>query len=129
MIAPFWAEFHGNELMNERTMFCFRIPDLEHRKIVQKDVVGLEPELLLFLRQLRCISVTIQSMVGITEKYHTLERHDEVLGNLRRTSLARYPPTDGDACAQSFVVCQHTAKNMPFEPKRYVHSTGVRVLS
>lgn len=118
MVAPIWCDFNDNKLMNERTMFCFRIPEIAHRDIVRKDVSALEPELLLFLRQLRSISITIQRPDGLIEKSHHLRRTDDFGAGLRVTELLCSMDDGGDSTSERFVVCQHTAKGMPHHEKR-----------
>ncbi|KAK3700516.1 hypothetical protein LTR37_015917 [Vermiconidia calcicola] len=95
MIAPQWCDFNANALVNERTRFCFRIPEAEHREIIRNDLLGLKPELLLFLRQLRVIEIKIQDQFGVLEESYRVDRNDEDVPRL-----------------------QGTAENMPDEPKR-----------
>lgn len=59
MIVPIWCPFNGTTLIDERTMFCLRIPDVNDRNTVKANLLGLQSELLLFLRKLRTIDVRI----------------------------------------------------------------------
>ena len=67
MTAPQWCKFNANTLVNQRTRFYFRVPGAEHREIIRNDLLGLKPELLLFLRQLRVIEIRIQDQFGVFE--------------------------------------------------------------
>ena len=119
MIAPEWCEFNGNPPINERTKFCFRIIEAQHRRIVQKDLLELKPELLLFLRQLRGIDVKIQQPSGALERSFSLGRADFDHCSLKITSLSRHSSQPSSQSQTSkFLVCQTTAQDMPYKKRR-----------
>lgn len=140
MIAPRWCTFKHNEALDERTMFCLRIPEIADRDVLEKEVRGLEPELLLFLRQIRHINVTLQHASGkLDDEYHlerrdksalpdspgsvndeqNPERGDDDQSELKMTDLSRSSSRNSESTREHFVVCQHTSKNMPEEGKRH----------
>ena len=119
MIAPKWCEFNANPLVNDRTVLCFRVPEVKDREKVQEELSRLQPELLLFLRQLRCINVIIQSPSGELQESYCLDRSDEGLRGSRITSLTRQDFQPKPRCqTDKFLVCQHTRRNMPGEERR-----------
>ena len=62
MVAPVWDEktFPTNPSIQEATVLCMRIPEKADRRLVEQHLNGLEPELPLFLRNLRQIRVIFQ---------------------------------------------------------------------
>ena len=118
MIAPEWCDFKRNPLIDERTMFCFEVPVLEHRQVVQKNLQELTPELLLFLRQLRCIDVKIQEPDGKLQDCFCLDRDDGLDDGLRLTTLSRDAAQSCGKQKDRYLVCQRTADSMPLEEKR-----------
>lgn len=118
MITPQWCPFKRNAELDERTMFCFRIPSAEDQANIYAQIKSLEPELLLFLRQIRRISVAIQSPDGSKELAHNLRRADDNVGQLRTIKLLRESEDKSESKHETLVVCEHSAKNMPFEEKR-----------
>lgn len=119
MIAPEWTDSHSNTLMNERTMFCFKIPDQEHRRIVQARLLELKPELLLFLRQLRDINIQVQDSCGGIQHSFSLSRTDTRISGVRHTTLQQVTQAPRYShLSETFIVFQRTASNMPAEAKR-----------
>ena len=119
IIAPIWCEFKSNALVDDRTMFCFRIPEAQHRRNLCDDLLELQPELLLFLRQLRCIDIKILKPSGTTERAFRLERTDDVHSGIKLTSLVRQTSLPaGPMQTNKFLVCQRIAEDMPYEIKR-----------
>lgn len=127
MIAPDWTDFPEHKLVQDRTVFCFRIPDAKHRSGVRADIVQLKPSLLLFLRKLKAIQVTVQDENGDTTLECRLSRADDSTLGIRRTTLQRdttinrpgkYGKNKPSCAVEGFLVFQHTAKNMPAEAKR-----------
>ncbi|KAI7162876.1 hypothetical protein KC349_g1754 [Hortaea werneckii] len=128
MIAPEWADIPEQKLIQDRTIFCFRIPDAKHRSGVRANVVQLKPALLLFLRKLRTIQVTVQDDNGDTTLACRLSRADDSVSGIRRTILQRdttvsrphkYGKNKPSRATENFLVFQSTAKNMPAETKRH----------
>ncbi|KAL9093859.1 MAG: hypothetical protein Q9165_003782 [Trypethelium subeluteriae] len=65
MVTPIWDEdFPEVDGLEEQTMFCLRIPQQRDREAVRKHLVGLQPDLPLFLRNVREIQVIIQDKDG-----------------------------------------------------------------
>lgn len=122
MIAPEWAEFPTHGLINERTMFCFRIPDWSNQDIVSAHLNELKPELLLFLRKLRSVKVTVEGPTrdsGQTKLSFLLERKDDQLSDIRRTTPSNNAVSPkGLATPETFLVFQRTEDHMPAEAKR-----------
>ncbi|KAI7498789.1 hypothetical protein KC357_g297 [Hortaea werneckii] len=127
MIAPEWAEIPEQKLIQDRTVFCFRIPDARHRRGVRGDIVQLKPALLLFLRKLRTIHVTVQDDNGDTTLACRLSRADDSVSGIRHTILQRdttisrphkYGKNKPSTAREGFLVFQSTVKNMPAETKR-----------
>ncbi|KAI7661505.1 hypothetical protein KC319_g8392 [Hortaea werneckii] len=128
MIAPEWAEIPEQKLIQDRTVFCFRIPDAKHRRGVKSDIVQLKPALLLFLRKLRTIHVTVQDDDGDTTLACRLSRADDSVSGIRHTILQRdttvnrphkYGKNKPSTAKEGFLVFQSTVKNMPAETKRH----------
>ncbi|GAB1739090.1 hypothetical protein NU219Hw_g3847t1 [Hortaea werneckii] len=128
MIAPEWADIPEQKLIQDRTIFCFRIPDAKHRSGVRADIVQLKPALLLFLRKLRTIHVTVQDDNGDTTLACRLSRADDSVSGIRRTILQRdttvnrphkYGKNKPSTATEGFLVFQSTVKNMPAETKRH----------
>ncbi|RMZ01468.1 hypothetical protein D0862_06361 [Hortaea werneckii] len=128
MIAPEWADIPEQKLIQDRTMFCFRIPHAKHRSGVRADIVQLKPALLLFLRKLRTIHVTVQDDNGDTTLACRLSRADDSVSGIRRTILQRdttvnrphkYGKNKPSTATEGFLVFQSTVKNMPAETKRH----------
>ncbi|KAI7554988.1 hypothetical protein KC331_g156 [Hortaea werneckii] len=119
MIAPQWTEFPAGSSMNERTMFCFRIPEQEHREIVAAHLLELKPELLIFLRQLKKVEITMQDKAGKIEQSFSLAREDDQVSSVRRTTL-RHVITHPNAVSsdEQFLVFRDTKTGMPREKKR-----------
>ncbi|RMY05763.1 hypothetical protein D0868_06234 [Hortaea werneckii] len=128
MIAPEWADIPEQKLIQDRTVFCFRIPEAKHRRGVRGDIVQLKPALLLFLRKLRTIHVTVQDDNGDTMLACRLSRADDSVSGTRRTILQRdttvnrphkYGKNKPSTAKEGFLVFQSTVKNMPAETKRH----------
>ncbi|KAI7192285.1 hypothetical protein KC363_g3397 [Hortaea werneckii] len=128
MIAPEWADIPEQKLIQDRTVFCFRIPDPRHRRGVRGDIVQLKPALLLFLRKLRTIHVTVQDDNGDTTLACRLSRVDDSVSGIRHTILQRettinrphkYGKNKPSTATEGFLVFQSTVKNMPAETKRH----------
>ncbi|RMY97100.1 hypothetical protein D0864_04916 [Hortaea werneckii] len=128
MIAPEWADIPEQKLIQDRTIFCFRIPDAKHRRGVRADIVQLKPALLLFLRKLRTIHVTVQDDNGDTTLACRLSRADDSVSGIRHTTLQRdttvnrthkYEKNKPSTAKEGFLVFQSTVKNMPAETKRH----------
>ncbi|RMZ14609.1 hypothetical protein D0860_02069 [Hortaea werneckii] len=128
MIAPEWAEIPEQKLIQDRTVFCFRIPDAKHRRGVRSDIVQLKPALLLFLRKLRTIHVTVQDDDGDTTLACRLSRADDSVSGIRHTILQRdttvnrphkYGKNKPSTAKEGFLVFRSTVKNMPAETKRH----------
>jgi hypothetical protein len=119
MIAPEWADFPTHTRLDERTMFCFKIPDPKDQSIVQARLMDLKPQLLLFLRQLRCIEVRIQNKSDKTQNAFKLLRSDDELSGMRQTQL-HHDATVSRALprTEAYLVCQRTVPHMPADPKR-----------
>ncbi|KAI7390187.1 hypothetical protein KC336_g17010 [Hortaea werneckii] len=119
MIAPQWTEFPAGSNMHERTMFCFRIPEQEHREIVAAHLLELKPELLIFLRQLKKVEITLQDKAGKTKQSFSLAREDDQVSSVRRTTL-RHIATHPNAVSseEQFLVFRDTRTGMPKEKKR-----------
>lgn len=118
MIAPRWIEFPHNHALDERTMFCIRIPKEQDRKKVSDEVNNLGAELLLFLRQVRIINVTVQNEDGSIKQAHELKRVDYSISGMRLTELFRTSSDGGTDTKERFIVCQRTSENMPQEDNR-----------
>jgi len=87
--------------------------------LVKADLLSLEPELLLFLRQLRNIEVRILSTSGTTLNFFSLKRTDKYVCGLRHTTLQRAVSQPRDSCTSTkFLVFEQTAFDMPHEKKR-----------
>lgn len=128
MIAPEWADIPEQKLIQDRTVFCFQIPEAKHRRGVRSDIVQLKPALLLFLRKLRTIHVTVQDDNGDTTLACRLSRADDSVSGIRRTILQRdttvnrpnkYGKNKPSTAKEGFLVFQSTVKNMPAETKRH----------
>ncbi|KAI7102807.1 hypothetical protein KC340_g3670 [Hortaea werneckii] len=128
MIAPECADIPEQKLIQDRTVFCFRIPEAKHRRGVRSDIVQLKPALLLFLRKLRTIHVTVQDDNGDTTLACRLSRADDSVSGIRRTILQRdttvnrpnkYGKNKPSTAKEGFLVFQSTVKNMPAETKRH----------
>ncbi|RMY18332.1 hypothetical protein D0867_05404, partial [Hortaea werneckii] len=119
MIAPKWTGFPDGGNMNERTMFCFRIPEQEHRDIVAAHLQELKPELLIFLRQLKRVEVTLQDKAGKIKRTFSLAREDSQVSGVRLTTL-RHVVTRPKAATneEQFLVFRDTKTGMPKEKKR-----------
>ncbi|KAI6832547.1 hypothetical protein KC340_g7016 [Hortaea werneckii] len=119
MIAPKWTDFPDGGNMNERTMFCFRIPEQEHRDIVAAHLQELKPELLIFLRQLKRVEVTLQDKAGKIKRTFSLAREDSQVSSVRLTTL-RHVVTRPKAATneEQFLVFRDTKTGMPKEKKR-----------
>ncbi|KAI7204507.1 hypothetical protein KC324_g744 [Hortaea werneckii] len=119
MIAPKWTGFPDGGNMNERTMFCFRIPEQEHRDIVAAHLQELKPELLIFLRQLKRVEVTLQDKAGKIKRTFSLAREDSQVSGVRLTTL-RHIVTRPKAATneEQFLVFCGTKTGMPKEKKR-----------
>ncbi|RMY18358.1 hypothetical protein D0867_05381, partial [Hortaea werneckii] len=119
MIAPKWTDFPDGGNMNERIMFCFRIPEQEHRDIVAAHLQELKPELLIFLRQLRRVEVTLQDKAGKVKRTFSLAREDKQVSDVRLTTLrhiVNHPKAATNE--EQFLVFCDTKTGMPREKKR-----------
>ncbi|KAK3712619.1 hypothetical protein LTR37_009062 [Vermiconidia calcicola] len=119
MIAPAWCDFNAHPQLKERTMFCFQIPDAEDQRSVLRNLSDLKPELLLFLRQLRCIEIQIQKPNGTIEKSFRLKRGDDEHSGFQLILLTHEvirprPSTTTD----KYLVCRRIASEMPCESRR-----------
>ncbi|OTA35301.1 hypothetical protein BTJ68_04309 [Hortaea werneckii EXF-2000] len=119
MIAPKWSDFPAGGNMDERTMFCFRISEQEHRDIVAAHLLELKPELLIFLRQLKRVVVTLQDKAGKVKRTFSLAREDSQVSGVRLTTL-RHIVTLPKATTneEKFLVFRDTKTGMPREKKR-----------
>ena len=70
MVAPVWDENPPkNSLVKENTVLCLKIPEPEDQKLVQEHLRQLEPELPLYLRNIREIQVIFEKKKSIVENY------------------------------------------------------------
>ena len=121
MIAPEWCTFHSHPaLLTYRTSFCFRIPAAEKRNEVLRDLLGLKPELLLFLRQLKVVTVRIEDANARPTTSYRLERensqyHGFTTITLRRTDTHAATPTH---TVKGFLMLEFVVTGMPEEELR-----------
>lgn len=118
MIAPQWAEFPEHPRVNEQTMICLRVPNRSHRKNVHTGLLGLKPELLLFLRQLRSIDIQILSSSDQLISGSSLSREDGHLTGIKHVTLKQVLQAPYSVHSESLLVFEHTAYNMPREERR-----------
>ncbi|KAI7635008.1 hypothetical protein KC322_g22026, partial [Hortaea werneckii] len=119
MIAPKWTKFPDGGNMDERTMFCFRIPEQEHRNIVAAHLLELKPELLIFLRQLKRVVVTLRDNAGKVKRTFSLAREDSQVSGIRLTTLRHIVTLPKAATTEEqFLVFRDTKTGMPREKKR-----------
>lgn len=64
MVAPRWCAFQSHKTLDMRTMFCFKIPDDDHRQAILKDLKSLSGRMLMFLRKLKVIEVHVEDASG-----------------------------------------------------------------
>ena len=71
MVIPIWDhDFPSNDLLNEQTMICLRIPRDNDQSAVDSHLRRLQAELPLFLRNIREIQVVFQNaQLRITDNY------------------------------------------------------------
>ena len=119
MIAPRWCDFESHPLVDERTMFCFHIEEAGNCNVVENELLKLQPELLLFLRQLRFIDIKIQDPTGNLKESFRIDRNDSQYSGMPVKLLSRHSilPTS-DQVTEPYVVCQRTVREMPFETRR-----------
>ena len=121
MIAPEWCTFLEHPgLSTYRTRFCFRIPVAEKRNEVRHDLLGLKPELLLFLRQLMAISVSIEDANAMPTTNYQLKRDNSqyrgfTMIRLGRTDLQATTPT---STVKRYIIRTIVVRDMPAEELR-----------
>ncbi|KAI9658631.1 MAG: hypothetical protein M1821_002191, partial [Bathelium mastoideum] len=118
MIAPKWDEIPPvNPLVNATTVICMKIPNQDGRMLVRRHLEQLEPELPLFLRNIRKIRVIFQKGKNVEESYSLtpvaardvpwdveLVKENDVQGS--KETLLR------------LVHVEHHANSMPYEKRR-----------
>ena len=110
---------HSNPNLDERTIFSCHIADASDRQAVEHALSRLQLQLLIFLRQLRSISVCIKHADGQMKQRFRLSRDHSMHDGLNTTLLTR----DDDlaparSCREMYVVCRSVAQDMPRERKR-----------
>lgn len=119
MIAPEWTEFPVNDQLDEKTMFCFLIPQEGHRTDVKDTVMSLTPELLLFLRQVRQVDLITQNISGDMDSHTSMERKEDHLFGMSRVTIHQISNHLTQGCnIQTFLVYKVTVPEMPHEQKR-----------
>ncbi|KAK3620297.1 hypothetical protein LTR22_025653 [Elasticomyces elasticus] len=133
MIAPEWEEMPlpNKQYVPERTVFCLRIPsddgpvhtlDDEHedaRTTVEEGLRALKPELLVFLRNLRNISIDVWTSYNIPEYGFKIHREDTLEKGIRVTTLSHITKGVGSAVKQkTLLVFENSIAGMPNEEKR-----------
>lgn len=111
MIAPVWTEFPIPAKRGYTTFYLHLLPNCNRRELL-KEILALDPRMLIFLRQLRQININIE-----VKDNPPLSR-----------ALSRLPDTPGplgsmvtlrqDFTIFKYLVFSHQARQLPREPKR-----------
>jgi hypothetical protein len=119
MIAPIWCDFPANKHCNEQTVFCLRIPSESQREMVLTGLQKLQPELLLFLRQLRKIDFEEYKANDVLAGGISISREDDTVRGIRRTKLVneqKAPRSTKEV--ETLLVFQSTVYDMPGDARR-----------
>ncbi|TKA63588.1 hypothetical protein B0A55_10316 [Friedmanniomyces simplex] len=119
MIAPEWADLPSPELVQERTVICLQIPKPADRLTVKQGLQELKPELVVFLRQLRSISVEIRASTNSLDSGISIRREESHVDGIRLTALEHVNKVPTSTVkAERLLVFQRTVARMPVEDKR-----------
>lgn len=122
MISPQWEQFNHTSMMEDRTMFCLHVPAKDDLVNVKGEMLGLKPELLLFLRKLRKINIKIaQEEDHVVHEFslHREDNTDNIQDGYSTTRLSRSDVLPSQQLASDeLVVFRHTTSSMPEEAKR-----------
>ncbi|KAL9088067.1 MAG: hypothetical protein Q9165_006408 [Trypethelium subeluteriae] len=119
MIAPVWDEgIPRNHLIKETTIVCLRIPDPNDRALVVKHLHAIEPELPLFLRNIRTIQVIFQQLnKSVPENYSlTRVRSDEIGHDFKLIKRNHKNGTEETLLRLVYIAC--LTASVPYDEKR-----------
>ncbi|KAF2235086.1 hypothetical protein EV356DRAFT_576268 [Viridothelium virens] len=121
MVTPIWDEdFPENNALEEQTMFCLRIPKQKDREAVQNHLVDLQPDLPLFLRNVREIQVIIQDVdeneyanfIVKRERWNSVAPHVDVV--LREENFVE----EAEEVKMRLIMEEKVTTSMPSEERR-----------
>ncbi|KAF2232981.1 hypothetical protein EV356DRAFT_487514 [Viridothelium virens] len=119
MIAPVWDEqIPSNNLIKETTIFCMKIPDPDDRALVVQHLHAIEPELPLFLRNIRTIQVIFQQLnKHVSENYSiTRVRSNETSHDIKLVKRNHKNETEETLLRLVSTTC--ITVSMPYEKRR-----------
>jgi hypothetical protein len=111
MIAPIWCDFPANTKPGHTTILMH----LAHgcnRLDLQREIALLDPRMLIFLRQLRRINIQIETASTVILSRSLSRLPDMAFHSASVVTLQQ------DSKIFKYLVFNHTAKQLPLEPKR-----------
>ena len=115
MIAPIWCDFPANTKPGHTTIFMHLAPDC-NKGDLHKEILLLDPRMLIFLRKLRQINIQIETARATL--FRSLSRLPDVPIRSASVVALQQVTLQQDAEVSKYLVLTHTAKQLPLEPKR-----------
>lgn len=126
MIVPILATFPEEDRLAGNTQFLLQLKDRKIYENIQVDLNNIEPQLLIFLRNLRGLNVQTQSASAVYLIQKTLSE-SEFLGETMVLSSNR--SIDSLAEKSKYIIERHQTNNMPKEAAREGNTTSQVVLA
>jgi hypothetical protein len=111
MIAPIWCDFPANTKPGHTTIFMHLAHDC-NKGDLKREILLLDSRVLIFLRQLRKINIRIETAGNVTLTRSLSRDPDASIHSASVVTLQQ------DSEISKYLVLNHTAGQLPSEPKR-----------
>jgi len=111
MIAPIWCDFPANTNSGHTTIYMHLANDC-NKEDLKREILLLDSRMLIFLRQLRRINIRVETANNVTLSRSLSRLPDAPIRSAFVVTLQQ------DSKVSKYIVTNHTAKQLPSEPKR-----------